>query len=196
MESHGALRNYISEEEDVVKAFENVVKQKNDAIGCMQKSGVLDCSGMEDRELFQKLHEVNQQHSLALQDFIQKYKSYIKTLKELLSKYEYLAGLEKNVKELELRFSKGKISQNSLNDAKVARDNAAQQLDNSKGPMMKECLRILTQSWVEFYQIGAQALSKQLEVLGGKSSSSQPVQFGQPPNFHPFVLPQSSATNR
>jgi len=53
LESHTELRNYISEEEVVIKSYENLAKQKNEAIIFMGKSGIME-SPSEDKDLFKK----------------------------------------------------------------------------------------------------------------------------------------------
>ncbi len=212
LESHTELRNYISEEEDVMKgkiitirnitilltflALQNFVKQKDESMKFMGKYGMAEGT-TEEKDLFQHLFDINTQHSVALTgtalcdsfslllEFTYKYSNYIKSLKDLLALYEKASSAEKAFQEVEARAVKAKASQTQVTEAKNARDIAAQELIKVKNGLVKESLRQLTQFWCEFYSTGLGIMNKQLTLLGGVVGQPTSTYTFQPPS-QPF----------
>jgi len=93
LESHSELRNLIGEEEDVIKAYENIIKQKDEAVKFMTKWSASQSNEVKD--LVHKLQEKHAAHANAYKDLVKEYRNYIASLKQILVHVEKLTDMEK-----------------------------------------------------------------------------------------------------
>jgi len=182
LEGNTELRNLISEEEDVAKAYDNIVKQRDEAVRFVVKFGANESP--ETKDIFTKVQDFNVQHAVIYKDLATAYRAHIAILKEILARQEKLAAAEKKVKELE---KNKKATGSQVDEAKKARDAILVDLDNFKSVSFRDSYRNLTKAYMDFYNAGLQMMSKQMSAIGGAMPQGHPPpqQFQPPPQGFP-----------
>jgi len=177
LEGNTELRNLISEEEDVAKAYDNIVKQRDEAVRFVVKFGANEAT--ETKDMFAKVQDFNNQHAPIYKDLATSYRAHIAILKEILARQEKLAAAEKKVKELE---KNKKATGSQIDEAKKSRDAVLVELDSFKSVSFRDSYRALTKAYMDFYNGGLQLMSKQMAAIGGgMPQQGHPPQQFQPP---------------
>jgi len=166
LSTNSELKNVVSEEEDVAKAYENIVKQKNEAVKFFGKYSQDEGQHSVALEIFNTVNKFNTDHGNIYKEFAVAYRNYISGLKEILSKHEKLVHEEKQVKELTEKVAKKKASQEALNSAKKTLETLEAEVTQFSNTKLKELTIQITKANLQFYNKGAQLMNSQLQALG------------------------------
>lgn len=82
---------------------------------------------------------------------------------------EKLDSAEKHLKDLEGKVAKKKASESQVNDARKARDDAANELEAFKEATLRTALTKLTKAYCDMYYNSLQHMNAQLNALGGNT---------------------------
>jgi len=171
LEGNAPLRDLISEENDVVKVYEQL-KKKDDSIKFFLKWA--ETAGPEYKTLAISLQGHNTVHSTIINNFCAKYRKWIQVLKEILALYEKLGTAEKHVKDVQEKVHKKKATDAELTSANEARDRISTELETLKGASIKEGVKNLTKAYCEMYQAALQEMNKQLAELDSQNPQKAP----------------------
>jgi len=182
LESNSQLRDWISEEEDVAKAIDNIVKQREEATKYLGKYGVAQKADLKDMML--KIQEQNPPHMNAYRELAKANRNYVASLKAVLTKAERVQELEKKFKDCEEKVKKKKATDSELQNIKKDKEAAEIEFDKFQDTTLRDAFKLVTQEYMKFYASGMQVMQTQLGIVGGAPAHGAPPQ-GMPPQGMP-----------
>jgi len=160
LENNSELRNLISEEEEVVKAYEQLIRQNDDALKFSSKWAAL-----ESPEIIAILNEERMchgDHNALYQDFIKQLKEYITEMKTLLSQREKLMASEKKLHEAQEKARKKHGEDTTAQTALNERDAIKNDMPQLTFDTIKRCTIKMATAYLTLYTNGANLMNKQI----------------------------------